>query len=91
MNPILYKMRYLNRMKENKMKIIIDRAENESKPRTYPYIGVSPAGDIVLFTTKDKGVCLQAVTPYVSVGSYSQAWNEQNFKPFDGFITLEND
>jgi len=67
----------------------------EDTPK-YPYIGVYVEGDYrnlkVLFTRKDTGIVISTFEDYVlfPLGHYSAAWNETEFIPFKGSVTLSN-
>lgn len=57
--------------------------------RAYPYIGVRDGQSIVLFTRKGVGTLLRA---YVApMGFHSVTWDESEFTPLVGSITLSND
>lgn len=59
------------------------------EPRNYPYLGIHKVGTIVLFTSKDTGVCLEAGCGE-DVYKEIKNWDEKSFKKFYGSITLEN-
>ncbi len=68
------------------MKVTV-REKNAVKE--YPYIGITLENTVVLFTIFKTGVCLSSNA--WSVGKYSDTWQEENFKPFEGEIVLSND
>lgn len=61
----------------------------KEQPRNYPYLGIHNVGTIVLFTSKNTGVCMEAKAGE-DVYKESKNWDEKSFKEFNGSITLEN-
>ena len=72
------------------MKIESEISRNKQKEKTYPYIGQSATGNIVLFIRKNTGVLLLDATLEDKVGCHSTTWVEDNFNVFDGEVTLNN-
>ena len=72
------------------MKSIIKHAKK--KPAiTYPCLMIGTRnGSVVLFTERDTGICVHAEGADV-LGEYSPNWDMDNFKLFNGTITLSND
>lgn len=63
---------------------------NEKPSKTYPYLGISDNGCVVLFEEEKKGVCLVKGETNNDVGGYSSMWGESMFKPFTGEIVMSN-
>ncbi len=61
---------------------------SEEKPK-YPYIGISKNKTIILFVGTNLGTVLES--NQWPIGNYSYHWCEEDFKPFEGEITLSND
>ncbi len=61
----------------------------KEQPRNYPYLGIHTTGTIVLFTSKETGVCMEAKAGE-DVYKEGGNWSEFSFKMFNGSITLEN-
>ena len=72
------------------MKSIIELAPK--KPAiTYPCLMRGTRnGSVVLFTAHGEGTCVHAEGANV-LGEYSPDWDMDNFKLFNGTITLSND
>lgn len=71
--------------------------ERPKKP-TYPWIGVSTGGNIVLFSEARRGTvvgqsCIASpgMIKDNPIGLYSAAWDEANFVPYAGKVTLYNE
>lgn len=59
--------------------------------REYPYLGISEGGNIFYFITKNTGVRLHSINNSVfPIGVFSDCLAEENFKIFEGEITLSN-
>ncbi len=66
-----------------------------STPKSkYPYIGISNLDIIILFTSPGKGVQIGHKSYKLGgdkeIGDYATSIAEENFKPFDGVVTLSN-
>ena len=71
------------------MKVEVKDKVSEIK---FPCLMVTEEYDvIVLFTSSTKGICVMSDHPNFKVGEYSNGWVIENFKLFDGEITLKND
>ena len=70
-----------------KVKVVAKKCE---KKTIYPYLAKHSTGCIVYFTKKKTGVCLVPGKCLETPGSYSAEWNEPDFRPFDGEVTLSN-
>jgi hypothetical protein len=69
----------------------LKKAENEA--RTYPYIGVWPDGDMVLFCAPRTGTWIykSGKGDNHKLGHYCATWSESETKPYPGSVTLSND
>jgi hypothetical protein len=68
--------------------IITEKKEKEE----YPKLMVSSIGRIVLFTSYKKGVLVDPNEVLTDdIGCYSNCWAMDDFKPFNGTVTLSND
>lgn len=73
------------------MGIKTTQPENVSWGRKYPYIGKSHhCGLIVLFTKGSTGTALISTEDH-NTGDHRADWNEAEFSPLVGYITLENE
>lgn len=64
--------------------------KEKSSVKEYPWIGIIDNGCIILFTSKNTGICLDRGSSVWKFGELSSGWSEDNFKPFTGEITLSN-
>lgn len=73
--------------------MIKSEVKNDKKvSREYPYLGVFPDGEIVLFTSPCTGTLIYTImTPAIRFGHYSSDWDENKFTRFTGEITLSNE
>jgi hypothetical protein len=72
------------------MKITIQKAEEQKPESKYPYFGISDEGQIVLFTSEQKGVLVVPHDKSSFKAGYScGSWVEENFEPFYGTIKIE--
>jgi len=63
------------------------------RDQSYPYIGMSENGIIVLFNRTHCGTILlksSSVSSVFNVGEYRTDWIESNFKPIGGEVVLSN-
>lgn len=68
-------------------KIIVNvNRKNKEPSKKYPYIGISRNGNIVIFTSPQKGPVLQG--RYDKIGEVSNDWDESMFTPFIGTIEI---
>jgi len=71
------------------------KATVSTKPQepkiSYPWIGVSPRGRVVLFFAASKGTVLADPTGYEGAGYISEDWGMEIFTPLRGSITLSNE
>lgn len=74
------------------MKVIVDE-KSKTQEVKYPFIGKSIRSNLIaLFIEKGKGVVLEpGENDMWSLGSYCDDFFMDNFKPFGGRITLENE
>ena len=64
--------------------------EKEQKPK-YPYLGKMKSENvIVFFIDKSKGLVVND-NDFYHVGNFLSIWEEKEFEPFKGSITLSND
>ena len=69
---------------------VVDKQKVEE--REYPYIGVLPDGELVLFYAKGSGVCIgNAKRIMGNIGEHSRVWSELNASKYDGKVILAND
>lgn len=66
-------------------------SNNAAKPLSYPYLGISESGRIVLFTKPRVGLCVRNNSESHRTAEYSEEWHESMFKPYDGKVILSND
>ena len=60
-------------------------------PRTYPWIGISPNGHVVLLHSPECGITLIKSSSCTSkVGDYSKNLATEKFKHYTGTISLSN-
>ena len=65
-----------------------EKAEEEK----YPYIGVFPNGQLVLFHAEETGVCVGHIGEMsFRLGEYSSGWAESRASKYDGKVILAND
>ena len=58
---------------------------------TFPWIGVSEGGRVVLFVSETKGLCLvNNDGPGVERGEFWDGFDVEKFRPFDGTVELSN-
>ena len=65
--------------------------EQPQQKQQYPYLGKSPQGLIVLFTSTWCGVVLEDPKDNHEVGYQSTNWSEYVFERIKGQVILEND
>lgn len=73
------------------MKAVIN---DKGTPVKYPWIGIRKDKEdytVVLFISKYTGTCIASDNPMRELWEYDTEWNEENFTPFTGTITLSND
>lgn len=57
--------------------------------QTYPYLGISKNGDVVIFTAPNTGARIHSPCLFpIEIGN---GWVEENFEPLCGDIILSND
>lgn len=71
------------------MKAVINEKETPVKPK-YPYLG-KQSSYLVAFTSRDTGVLVSGKNEAVKLYTESEEWEEDDFTPFTGSITLSND
>lgn len=70
------------------MKVQLEGAKNEK----YPYIGKHNSFDlIVLFVSKEEGVCLHSADEGSKMGEFSDVWDEDSFVSYNKTIRISND
>ena len=62
----------------------------KEKSITYPFIGITRDGLIVLFSSEKCGITLRGVGVFRR-GEYSDNWGMSLFNPYQGTIELSND
>ncbi len=73
------------------MKVEVIKEEKKTE-RTYPYLGYSRKGVVVLFYSRVSGTVLKADDDSIFfVGEHCSSFNEDKFTPLEGKITLQND
>ena len=73
------------------MKVTINEKPTQEKAE-YPCLKVATdTGRVVLFTSESAGTVVYERISYWGMGHYSDKWYKQDFTPFNGSITLEND
>lgn len=55
----------------------------------FPRLMISDSGNIVLFESPGKGICLSEGTPRGK--AYGTAWNMSSFRDFEGTVILKNE
>ena len=77
------------------MKVIVNNLEKEEVIDWNKVQLVISLGGIIVQVTKDQSNSNHDDDEFTGVdlysGEYSQTWNTQGFKPFQGSITLQND
>lgn len=69
---------------------MISKEIDKEKP-SYPYLGLSSAGTVVLFTAPKEGTAVyRKGSSATQLGEYSSSWTESEFKFYHHKITLEN-
>ena len=72
------------------MKVEIKKDTNQQDSKKYPYIGISKSNScLILFSSEGTGFVVDGGN--FEIGYYRTNWNEDNFTPFKGTITLSND
>ena len=72
------------------MKVTVN--DKEKTVKIYPWIGISDNGTIVLFNSKNHGICLTGYkNEPTNYGKYKDDWCEYMFDTFTGEIVLSND
>lgn len=81
------------------MKITVTGHERSFGRRGYPYVGEwmgsktdqKKEGQVllVLFASKDSGICVKSVNAHSKVGESHGCWVEESFAPFDGTVKIE--
>jgi len=56
--------------------------------RTYPYVGKSRTGNVVLFSAPKVGIVLVSNEEQFSVGHHCVHWSEWRFEPVEGTIEI---
>lgn len=70
------------------MKVTVNK-DGEIK---YPCLMIADdTGHIYLMANKDKGTRVYSSNDSADVGDHNERWVSDDFKPFHGSITLEND
>ncbi len=70
----------------------VEVIKEEITERTYPYLGESKQGVVVLFYSRVSGTVLKADDDSIFfVGEHCSSLREDNFTPLEGKITLQND
>lgn len=73
------------------MKTTVKRGDDTQKI-DYPCLMMSRvSGNVVLFTSKGKGMCVHKGDSGWNVGCYTELWDMNAFNPFNGTVTLENE
>jgi len=73
------------------IKVTINKKEVPEKSE-YPCLKRSKDGVIVYFNAPREGLVVQGIGElYNKPGTYLTVWYEDNFTPFNGTVTLEND
>ena len=67
------------------MDIKIVPAEGMGTEKTYPYVGITEDGAVIIFTAPETGTALKHESGKLH---YATIWGEENFKPFHGTITI---
>jgi len=65
----------------------VEVKKDTEKPIEYPCLMISEYGTIVLFRERSCGVALSS---HFQIGYNSDTWIDEDFKPFNGEITLSN-
>lgn len=69
------------------MKVTVNRAIEGNR---YPCLKINDHNKVVLFLAPSEGVVVFAEKGDDPTGYHSQYWQEKNFEPFHGSVTLEN-
>jgi len=67
--------------------VLIGKAKREKKK--YPYLGIFPDGEVVLFSGPDAGYSVH--DPKGFRPHFSDDWDESKAVPLRGSVTLSND
>ena len=70
------------------MESIINKQEKQGKEK-YPCLKISTAGQVVFFTGKERGTVIHVGISRLQLGD-NGPWDESQFTPFNGEITLKN-
>ena len=72
------------------MKVTVENAE-EKEPLKFPCLMISNNSKVVLFQSEKIGTLIGSDLSHKPYGYYSRDWDMNEFKPFNGTITLQND
>lgn len=72
------------------LKVSLDNSEPKVEFK-YPFIGITEAGTVVLFTAPKVGICIVTQTSKYPIGYLSKDWAMVIFKPLIGSVTLTNE
>lgn len=61
------------------------------EPKPFPKLMEAENGTIVLFQSKENGVCVCQKIDSLFVGEYHNCWDMGVFRDYNGSVTLSND
>jgi len=74
------------------MKSVVEMQKDVHNDIKYPCLMISSVGRIVMFNSYKCGVQINTVSSgNLEIGDYLNCWAIEDFKPFNGSVTLSND